>query len=104
MQHTVIYDEHADFPVSCLNRTLFVVPVDRAEDVVGRIGAHAHHLQSVAIAGFDDARAAELASLLSEYGVSRICSFKALPWPPMWWHHDGRGPLRELLRWTDLGT
>jgi hypothetical protein len=43
-----------------------------------------------------------LARALGAAGATRITTFAAAPWPPPEWHHDGRGPLVELLRWTDL--
>jgi hypothetical protein len=58
-------------------------------------------LQSVAIAA-PDAAADALAASLADIGVTRVTSFRDLPWPPPTWHHDGRGPLRELLRWVDI--
>ena len=39
---------------------------------------------------------------LASIGASRVTSLSDAPWPPPWWHHDGGGPLRSLVRWTDL--
>ena len=39
---------------------------------------------------------------MARLGVSRIAPMEKVPWPPSWWHHDGSGPLRDLVRWTDL--
>jgi hypothetical protein len=59
------------------------------------------HLQSVGYAGLDG-RESEIGEALARAGASRLTSFARLPFPPPWWMHDGRGPLRELLRWTEL--
>jgi hypothetical protein len=97
----VIFEPSASFNVSCLNRVVYVKPVNSWPDVVRQLPA-AQHLQSAAVEGFDATQKAELVRLLGLAGVSRVTSFERLPWPPMYWHHDGSAPLRELLRWQDV--
>lgn len=99
--YTVLYDADPALTPSCLNRTVWVKPVEHAEDVVEHLGALRGRIQTVAVAGAGG-RLAGLAEVLGRAGVSRITSFDRMPWPPPWWHHDGGEPLRELLRWTDL--
>jgi hypothetical protein len=98
---TVIFDPRPDFQASCLNRVLFIKPIRRLEDAALLVAPFSLLLQTVAIAG-GGPRLADLATQLGEAGVTRITSFAEMPWPPPVWHHDGRGPLRELLRWVDL--
>lgn len=98
---TVILDDDATFTPSCLNRTLWVKPVARLEDVAEHLRPFRRFLQSAALVGVGD-RLHALAVQLARLGVVRITDFEQLPWPPVEWHHDGHGPLRELLRWTDL--
>ena len=43
-----------------------------------------------------------LAEALAREGAVRVVPLEKMPWPPAWWHHDGEGPLRALVRWTDL--
>ena len=100
--YTVIYEEDTTFVASCLNRTVYIKPIASAEAVVQLLQPYNGILQSVAIAGFSANQAHKLTMLLANCGVTRVTSFELLPWPPMWWHHDGRGPLRELLTWHDL--
>lgn len=100
-QFTVIFDDDATFTPSCLNRTLWVKPVPDLQDVPAFLRPVRRFLQSAAIAGAGD-RLQPLALQLADLGVARITDFEHLPWPPAEWHHDGRGPLRELLRWSDL--
>ncbi len=99
--YSVIFEPDPAFRLSCLNRVVYVKPVASAHDVALLLPA-SHHLQSAAVAGFDDTKKAELIRLLGLAGVSRITSFERLPWPPMHWHHDGSAPLRELLWWQDI--
>jgi hypothetical protein len=102
LSHTVIFDADPTFQPSCLNRVLYVKPIAQANDVIGLVAPFRQFLQSVAIAGLDENETADLALQLGRIGASRITSFAALPWPSPAWHHDGNGPLRELLRWVDL--
>jgi hypothetical protein len=95
--YTVLYDDTLTLPVSCLNRTLFVIPIAAAEDLVPVLAPHHDLLQSVALAGFPTPRSSRIIALLVQSGVTRITTFQRLPWPPMWWQHDGHGPLAEFL-------
>jgi len=98
---TVIFDPDPAFALSCLNRTLWIKRVGDLQEVAGHVEPFRRFLQSAAIAGAG-ARTQDLGIQLARVGVARITDFDRLPWPPASWHHDGRGPLRELLRWTDL--
>lgn len=97
---TVVYDPDPAFRPSCLNRFVRVHPVPALDDVLHLLAPHAPLLQSVAVAGADDRREA-LAGRLARVGATRVTTFRRLPWPPPEWHHDGRQPLGELLRWVD---
>jgi hypothetical protein len=97
----VIYDSTPAFEASCLHRTLRIHPVAALEDVTRLVEPFGSVLQSVAIAAGAD-RMRGLAIRFAGAGATRITSFRDLPWPSPQWHHDGRGPLRELVRFTDL--
>jgi hypothetical protein len=98
---TVLYDPRADFTASCLNRVVRVKPVASLADVPALVERYAPVLQTVGIAaGADETRA--LATALARVGASRFTPLGEMAWPPPWWHHDGRSPLRELVRWADL--
>jgi hypothetical protein len=60
----------------------------------------ARHLQTVALAGFG-AETDAVCERLARLGVSRITGLEGVSFPPAWWLHDGRGPLRRLVRWTE---
>lgn len=98
---TVIYDPDPAFEPSCLNRVVRVKPVADLAEVAALLAPLVPHLQTVALEGAG-ARRGALAEALARCGVVRVTSLEATPWPPPWWHHDGGGPLRVLLRWTDL--
>jgi hypothetical protein len=100
LHYTVIYDPRPEFGASCLNRTLWCRPIT-LDALPGLIQPFAPFLQSVAVAA-SPARQKALAASLGAAGVTRMTCFDSLPWPSPTWHHDGRGPLRELLRWVDF--
>jgi hypothetical protein len=78
-----------------------VKPVADVLDVPALVSPLGRHLQTVAVAGCGS-RLERLAGALTEAGASRVAGFDATPFPAPWWHHDGQGPLRALVRWADL--
>ena len=86
---------------SCLHRTVTVHPVGDVHDALVELKRWSPYLQTVGVAGFEG-REQEIEEALSRIGVSRITPFARVPWPEPWWHHDGSGPLRDLVRWTDV--
>jgi hypothetical protein len=99
---TVIFDPEPGFAGTCLNRTLLVKAAPSMEAVFEQVRPFGRYLQTVGIAGFDDDAAMRVAAGLGDAGATRITPLRRMPWPPVTWHHDGRGPLRELVRWVDL--
>lgn len=97
----VIYDPDPGFTASCLHRTVWVKPLAALEDAAALVAPFAPMVQSAAVA-CDAARLGDVAERLARAGVVRITTLQALPWPPPHAHHDGGGPLRELLHWVDL--
>jgi hypothetical protein len=102
LDYTVILSDDVAFEGSCLNRTLVVIHAPRIEDVVDAVRPFREWLQTVGLAGFDGGERLDVAGRLAAAGATRITSIAAMPWPPMTWHHDGRGPLRELVTLVDL--
>lgn len=99
--YTVVYDADAAFEPSCLNRFVRVKPVPRLEDLADMLLPYRDVLQSAGVA-VSETRMDAVAAALGAAGVTRVASLERLPWPPPAGHHDGRGPLAELVRWTDL--
>lgn len=98
---TVIYDPAPAFAPSCVGRVVRVKPVPDVSEVPRLLRPFRPNLQTVGVAGCGD-RLEALADALVRVGVIRIAPFDAVPFPPPWWHHDGVGPLRALVRWVDL--
>jgi hypothetical protein len=97
---TVIYDPDPAFDASCLNRLVRVKPVPDVGEVAGRIAGIGEYLQTVGLAGHPD-RFVGLTRALAVAGASRIAPIAAMAWPPPAWHHDGRPPIADLVRWCD---
>jgi len=100
---TVVFDPGSELNMTCVGRTIRVVPVRDATEVPALLGPLSGHLQTVAVTGCGG-RLGDLANALAELGVTRIAYFDQSPFPPPWWHHDGQGPLRALVDWVDLDT
>jgi hypothetical protein len=101
-QAVVLYDEDPRFEASCLNRAVFVKPVDDVVEDVPRLAAGVRrYLQSCGVAA-SASRTRELASKLGALGLDRVCPLGRMGDVAATWHHDGRFNLLELLRWTDL--
>lgn len=99
---TVVLDPDPAFTPGCVGRVVRVQPVADLMEVPARIRPLRAHLQTVGLAG-GGAREKELVEALARAGASRITGLADVPFPPPWWHHDGRGPLSVLLRWVDVG-
>jgi len=76
-------------------------PIGSLEELPARLEPLASVLQTVALEA-PGPRKRALAEALRRSGVSRVTTFGSQPWPPAWWLHDGSGPLRSLVRWTEV--
>lgn len=100
-EYTVVYDPDPAFDPSCLNRVVRVKPIGSLEDAAELVRPYARYLQTVGVAAPADRRR-DVAERLARVGATRITDLERMPWPQPTWHHDGRGPLNELIRWVDL--
>lgn len=98
---TVLFEVDPAFAGSPLNRVIRVKPLASLDALPPLLLPVAPLLQTAGYAG-PAARIAALAQRLVEAGVTRLAPFASMPFPPPFWHHDGRGPLSELVSWADL--
>jgi hypothetical protein len=98
---TVILEADSSPPVGCRGRVIRLRAVPDAGDIPALLAPLGQHLQTVGVAGLGD-RLEAAAQALGRVGASRVVPFRSVAFPPPWWHHDGRGPLLDLLRWVDL--
>jgi hypothetical protein len=82
-------------------RFVVVRPLADASALTAALGALGPHLQTVGVAGLGT-RLEDVTKALGQAGASRVAPFREVPFPPPWWHHDGRSPLLDLVRWVDL--
>ncbi len=82
-------------------RLIKLVPVADLAELERRLKPLHQHLQSVTLV-CSAAQRYELAEVLATIGVMRICHAGQQAFPQAAWHHDGRDPLRSLVRWVDL--
>jgi len=99
---SVVLDDEKTFEGTCLNRTLLVRYVPDIDTLIHVIRPAGHLLQTVGIAGFGADEITDIGARLAAAGATRITTLPRMPWPPPTWHHDGRGPLLELIRWVDV--
>ena len=98
---SVIHESEIRFQLSCLNRFVYIKPVEHLEEALHGAEEYQDRVSTVGIAATSDEIDA-LALELSRWGVPRICPVGRMQNPPMAWRHDGRPVLADLVRWTDL--
>jgi hypothetical protein len=98
---TVVFDPRPGFAASCLNRVVRVRAVASLDEVAAEVEPYRAVLQTVGVAAPAERRL-ELATALARLGASRFTDLGRMAWPPPWWHHDGRPPLAELVRWAEV--
>jgi hypothetical protein len=98
---TVLFQEGGALERACLNRTVVVHALDDLSTLADAIAPLGPYLQTAGIAA-PPRRLRTLAPRLAEAGVTRICPIGQMQHPPAAWLHDGRHPLRELVRWTEV--
>lgn len=93
---TVVLENGADFPVSPLNRFVFVKPLP--DDLTPVVGKFSGHLGGLGIwPGTPDN-----ALRFSGAGFSRISQIGRMQETPFTWHSDCRQNLASLVRWVDF--
>jgi hypothetical protein len=97
---TVVYEPDPAFQCSCLNRFVYVKPLDEAEHLVRAVESLRGKVSSIGLAAPDN-RALDLVREFGRWGVTRVCSVGSMQRPPLTWRHDGRPTLGDLMTWTD---
>lgn len=96
-QWTVVYDHSPILMPGPLNGFVTVHPLPPEVLLRDALGPEIAHLSTVAIHPFSDVHADRLDPL----DVPRICPLGRSQQPPLFWHHDGRPPLADLVVWRD---
>lgn len=78
-------------------RVVLVTPLSEFDALEVELGRYHGRLQAVGVAGLDRRREALVARWSADAGASRVGPLERVAYPPPWWIHDGRGPLRALV-------
>jgi hypothetical protein len=97
----IVVDQTAAFGPVNAARTIIIRPVADLAELPLLLTPLGAFLQSAALAAPPE-RFRELATLLASAGVTRLTRIGQQGWPSPLWHHDGRDPLRSLIRWSDI--
>jgi len=89
------------FPLSPLNRVLFLARYEEPQEVAAILKTVKNYTQNAALCVLKDDEAFWF-DILSRLGVSRICRAGEMPAPTMLWRHDGIGALIEMTRFCDI--
>ncbi|NNM33215.1 MAG: hypothetical protein HKO53_09120, partial [Gemmatimonadetes bacterium] len=95
--HVLVADLEDVEPVGA--RAVWVVRCENEGAVEAALRRLGPVLQSVGIG--DPGLRERLAPAAAAAGATRIVAIERLAFPPPEWIHDGRGPLRELVRWAE---
>jgi hypothetical protein len=98
---TVVFEADARFQVSCLNRFIYVKPVNDLTEMLQHAEVVRGKVSTVGIA-VPEHQAEELAAQLARWGVTRVCPLGRMQNPPLTWRHDGRPALGDLVTWADF--
>ncbi len=96
-----IHISPSKFPLSPLNRVLFIAQYKKAEEVLNIIKPLQKYLQNVALCVKTEHENFWFEAL-AKSGVSRICAPGEMPAPTMMWRHDGIGALIEMTKFCDI--
>jgi hypothetical protein len=97
----VIFEPEIVLKWSDCRRVIYVKPITDLMTAKTVLAPGGDYLQTVAIAGASS-RKENIATSLTQIGVTRVTSFQQAPWPKPWWHHDGRSVFQGLFELIDL--
>ncbi|VVM06765.1 acyl-CoA reductase [Methylacidimicrobium tartarophylax] len=97
LQWTLIVRDLPQFQPTCGHRVLYLDKVPR-ERLGSWLAPLRGHLSAIGVAGRVPL---SVQKLFWSLGASRCCGVGTMQSPPPLWHHDGRTPLVDLIRWVD---
>ena len=97
LQWTVVIRDVPQFQPTCGHRVLYLdaVPRERLDHWLSPLEGH---LSAVGVGG---PLPPSVRKLFCRLGATRFCPAGTMQTPPPLWHHDGRPPLIDLIRWID---
>ncbi len=98
---SVIYQQSPEFTISNHNRTLFVKPVKKIDDIIKIVEPMGQFIQTVSIIA-DMQKSKELADKLALVGADRFVDAGKMAVRKHGTPHDGTKGLSELVKWVSL--
>jgi hypothetical protein len=98
---TVVREADGKPRAAPLHRFVRVHPVPELRVLFEWLRPLAHHLAGVALEGFGPENR-QVGEQCADLGASRICAPGTLQAPPLAWHHDNRGVLLPMARFSDV--
>lgn len=95
---TVVFEDSPRLRISPLDRFVYVKPWP-GHPSVEALGPDSAHLASLAVHPFPPPHPESFLV----FPASRVCPLGRTQEPSLFWHHDGRPSLADLVRWVDLG-
>lgn len=100
---TVVLEADPLFQLSCLNRFIYVKPVQNLTEVLQAADSVRGQVSTVGLAA-PGGVAEQWARELARWGATRVCPVGQMQNPPLTWRHDGRPALGDLITWTGWET
>ena len=97
---TVAVERRGSAPLPAAGRVVRLRAFAGLAELARELERWGGHLQTMGLTGFG-ALEEEVALRCGRVGVVRIVGFRDVPFPAPEWYHDGRAPLRELVRWVE---
>ncbi|MGC4016092.1 MAG: acyl-CoA reductase [Luteolibacter sp.] len=94
---TVVYQTDPTLAPGPLNGYVTVHPLPSGSRLRDSLGPESTYLSTVALHPFNDS----MADRLEPLSAPRTCALGNSQQPPLFWHHDGRMPLADLVTWRD---
>lgn len=98
---TVIYEVEPTFVPSPLYRTIRIKPLSSLAQLHSVLAPWQSHLEAVGIAAPPGKRQ-QIAEVLGQAGVNRICPIGTMQTPPLSWRHGGRPRIADLVWWLEI--
>jgi hypothetical protein len=96
VEWTVVYDAVPAFAPTPLNRTIWLKPIDALADLPPLLAPARPYLEAAGLAAPPDRRG-ELAALLTNAGVHRVCPLGVMQRPDLTWRPGGRPRVAEWV-------
>jgi len=97
----VIYDEDWEMSPSCLNRVIYISPVENLEQEFHFVNTFQTKISTIGLASMSE-RVLEIIQKFPWIETPRVCKIGQMQRPSLTTFHDGRPRIADLVRWIDI--